>query len=192
MVQLPSLTASGFLATQISNFSSSGCSGLTAYQMGNITDVCYQGFGDNCISSIPPHSFEKIDLLQVQNLSPFACGGIGREQMNNITAAAFGGFSEQQIANFSSAGCSGLNAGQMEHINSVSFSAFTRQCIQEIDASAFSQITAQQVAELSPDTFSGIFPLVSFSCSKQSSMENKLQPSRVLQHLASQWIKYPT
>jgi hypothetical protein len=79
MSYIPGIAAAGFTAAQIANFTSdnsySGCGGLSAEHMSNITADAYAGFTAKCISVIAPSSIAVISPNQIRKVSVAACAG---------------------------------------------------------------------------------------------------------------------
>src|SRR5690554_1264418 len=108
MGNIPGKSASGFTMKQLFYVSSSGCTGITRYQMGNISSEAYAGFTADCIEQINEVSFGSISKDQVVNWTPSTCNGIisfihlnegiKRLQMLNIPGPSSSGFTKNQIS----------------------------------------------------------------------------------------------
>jgi hypothetical protein len=90
MSSIPGVAAAGFTAAQIANFSSSdiysGCAGLSAAHMSNITAAAYEGFTAACIKVIPGSSFAAISPDQIRQVTVAACAGFtGPQGITRVT-----------------------------------------------------------------------------------------------------------
>jgi hypothetical protein len=80
MSYIPGIAAAGFTADQILNFTSSnsfsGCGGLSAAHISNISADAYEGFTDQCIGVIPASSFAAVEAAQVAKWTRDAVNGL--------------------------------------------------------------------------------------------------------------------